>query len=89
MNFEVVLHKSEQGFGIGVEAQPIEGRGSACFVITCDLGSEAAQQQLEVGDEVISYIIRNARIENVGKYQSCMISKLRIICRLFPLPGWQ
>ena len=56
MNFEVVLHKSEQGFGIGVEAQPIEGRGDhlACFVITCDLDSEAAQQQLEVGDEVIS-----------------------------------
>ena len=25
------------------------------------------------------YIIRNARIENVGKSQSCMVSKLRII----------
>ena len=25
------------------------------------------------------HIIRNARIENVGKYQSCMVSKLRII----------
>ena len=26
-------------------------------------------------------IIRNARIENVGKYQSCMVSKLTIICK--------
>ena len=25
------------------------------------------------------HIIRNARIENVGKYQSCMVSKLRMI----------
>ena len=25
------------------------------------------------------HIIRNALIENVGKYQSCMVSKLRII----------
>ena len=25
------------------------------------------------------HIIRNARIENVGKFQSCMVSKLRII----------
>ena len=25
------------------------------------------------------HILRNARIENVGKYQSCMVSKLRII----------
>eukprot|EP01048_Picozoa_sp_COSAG05_P005427 COSAG05_NODE_322_length_11414_cov_47.115510_6_plen_91_part_00 len=24
---------------------------------------------------------RNERIENVGKYQSCMVSKLRIICK--------
>ena len=27
------------------------------------------------------YIIRNARIENVGKSQSCMVSKLRMICK--------
>ena len=27
------------------------------------------------------HIIRNERIENVGKSQSCMISKLRIICK--------
>ena len=27
------------------------------------------------------HIIRNARIENVGKSQSCMVSKLRIICK--------
>ena len=25
------------------------------------------------------HIIRNERIENVGKYQSCMVSKVRII----------
>ena len=25
------------------------------------------------------HIIRNVRIENVGKYQSCMVSKLRVI----------
>ena len=25
------------------------------------------------------HIIRNARIDNVGKYQSCMVSKVRII----------
>ena len=29
--------------------------------------------------EVRFHIIRNARIENVGKSQSCMVSKLRII----------
>ena len=27
------------------------------------------------------HIIRNGRIENVGKSQSCMVSKLRIICK--------
>ena len=27
------------------------------------------------------HIIRNERIENVGKSQSCMVSKLRIICK--------
>ena len=27
------------------------------------------------------HIIRNVRIENSGKYQSCMVSKLRIICK--------
>ena len=27
------------------------------------------------------HIIRNEKIENVGKYQSCMVSKLRIICK--------
>ena len=30
-------------------------------------------------EEVRFHIIRNARIENVGKSQSCMVSKLRII----------
>ena len=29
-----------------------------------------------------SDLVRNARRENVGKYQSCMVSKLRMICRL-------
>ena len=28
--------------------------------------------------EVRFHIIRNARIDNVGKYQSCMVSKLRV-----------
>ena len=28
---------------------------------------------------VCFHIIRNVRIENVGKYQSCMVSKLQII----------
>ena len=50
----MALHKSEEGFGIGVEGQEIEGRGTACFVITCAAESEAAQQQVEVGDEVVS-----------------------------------
>ena len=27
------------------------------------------------------HIIRNERIENVGKSQSCMVPKLRIICK--------
>ena len=36
------------------------------------------------------HIIRNARIENVGKYQSCMVSKLRIIWKqTVPLLGLQ
>ena len=32
-------------------------------------------------DRVRLHIIRNVRIKNVGKYQSCMFSKLRIICK--------
>ena len=36
-----------------------------------------AEQQAEL--RVRFHIIRSARIENVGKYQSCMVSKLRII----------
>ena len=35
--------------------------------------------QLEI--RVRFHIIRNARIEKVGKSQSCMVSKLRIICK--------
>ena len=35
--------------------------------------------QDESGVRVRFHIIRNARIENVGKSQSCMVSKLRII----------
>ena len=35
--------------------------------------------KLKIGIQVRFQIIRNARIENVGKYQSCMVSKLRII----------
>ena len=27
------------------------------------------------------HIIRNARLENVGKSQPCMVSKVRIICK--------
>ena len=27
------------------------------------------------------HIIRTERIETVGKYQSCMVSKVRIICK--------
>ena len=34
---------------------------------------------LLAADQVRFHIIRNARIENVGKSQSCMVSKLRII----------
>ena len=33
------------------------------------------------------HIIRNARIENVGKSQSCMVSKLRIIWKQTVEPG--
>ena len=33
------------------------------------------------------HIIRNARMENVGKSQSCMISKLRIIWK--QAPDWE
>ena len=32
------------------------------------------------------HIIRNARIENVGKYQSCMLSNLRIIWKQTVVP---
>ena len=37
------------------------------------------QAQVLVDLRVRFHIIRNARIENVGKSQSCMVSKLRII----------
>ena len=36
-------------------------------------------QQVQERVRVRFHIIRNALIENVGKYQSCMVSKLRII----------
>ena len=38
---------------------------------------EESAQQLRVR----VHRIRNERIENVGEYQSCMVSKLRIICK--------
>ena len=34
---------------------------------------------VQLGLRVRLHIIRNERIENVGKYQSCMVSKLPII----------
>ena len=45
----------------------------------------AAEQQAEL--RVRFHIIRNARIENVGKSQSCMVSKLPIIWKQ-TVPGW-
>ena len=41
---------------------------------SCDSEEERAEEL-----RVCFQIIRNARIENVGKFQSCMVSKLRII----------
>ena len=38
-----------------------------------------SEMSLALGVEVRFHINRNARIESVGKYQSCMVSKLRII----------
>ena len=39
----------------------------------------APRQQAPLNLRVRFHIIRNGRIDNVGKSQSCMVSKLRII----------
>ena len=50
---------------------------SVCGSSACNIGCDAAVERACV--RVRFHIIRNARIENVGKSQSCMVSKLRII----------
>ena len=49
------------------------------YAVAVALGSNLQERASQkVGD---NHIIRNARIENIGKSQSCMVSKLRIICK--------
>ena len=52
------------------------------------MGTASAGRAQEVEENIVQdflrvrlKIIRNARIENAGKYQSCMVSKLWIICK--------
>ena len=57
--------------------------GVWCVGMNAWLPLEQARTKLEELSQaarvaVRFHIIRNARIENVGKYQSCMVSKLRI-----------
>ena len=55
----------------------------ACVRVFVALGNgldrKTAEEVLVSEAGVSIYIIRNARIENVVKYQSCMVFKLRII----------
>ena len=52
---------------------------------------EEAEERVQQGEvvRVRFHIIRYARIENVGKYQSCMVSKLRIIWKQTVAPEWR
>ena len=59
------------------EVQRSQEHAAAC--LTMPLETESTAEQTEQGVPVRFHIIRNARIENVGQSQSCMVSKLRII----------
>ena len=59
---------SDAGVGSG-------GRLEEQSAVGSDAGAGLSDRQLRVR----FHIIRNAQIENVGKSQSCMVSKLRII----------
>ena len=65
---------------------PLEHLNSNNQVSEAGMGTASAGRAQEVEENIVQdflrvclKIIRNARLENVGKYQSCMVSKLRII----------
>ena len=74
-----------RGYWLLVAAKPSNQKIRSAGKQSLYLNSQLSVRQLL---RVRLKIIRNARIENVGKYQSCMVSKLRIICKQTVLGLW-